>query len=331
MRNRDVKMSITSRFLVAAGLASALTFAPVGLVNDPAFARGHSNTGSASEAEGARPPSAVVDVPGYFDVMSTNSNEPLGMIFVLAIDISGSINSGNNEYATQIEAFADAMRRDDFREAIFAPGGPGSIGVFVVDYATNSKLQIGGVDFRQNDRNRFREFADRIEAIERRGSGGTYHHSALENAEIIFHLARERGWANSDTDMLVNIMTDGTGNADHNRYYTERLAEEFGATVTSMVIRASDRIYPWCRDFLTTPGNTYRGPDGEPVPSGQTREVATEQDTRGEGASRYRDRTYLMMRRQVTSRTAWLDLDMDTGTDFADAGPLTPRGLFIAR
>lgn len=270
------------------------------------------------------PSSKVIPVDSYIDPeLWTGGDEPVGIAWVFGVDISGSINSSTNEYQTQIQALAEAIARDDFRESIFQQAGPGSAAIFVADYDTRSRLQIRGVDFRENDPAKFRMVADMIRNIPRRSSGGTAHDALLENAVVCFDMMPGAAGCRRKH---VNVMTDGTGTANLNRNMQRTLAMRHEAIVSSFVTRVpSPDMYAWCEANLTTPANTYRRENGEFLSRGSTVEVATELQTRGTEIGRYEDEVFLAIRRQILLQTA--SLDMEPRTRFAMATP-QETGIF---
>lgn len=280
--------------------------------------------------------SKVIPVDGYIDPEHwTGGDEPVGIAWVFGVDISGSVNSSTNEYQAELDALADAVSRDDFRESIFQHAGPGSAAIFVVDFDTQSMLTIKGMDFRENDPAKFLILADMIRSIPRRNSGGTSHDAALQNAAVCFDMMP--GGAECKRKH-VNIMTDGTGNSVANKAATKLLAERHGAAVSSLTTRVgSGTIYDWCAENLTTPANTYTGPDGKIVPRGSTVEVATEMETRGSNVGRYQDQVFLAIRKQILLQTAGLQheyMPQQPRTRFANALPqrqpdLSRRGLIL--
>ena len=253
----------------------------------------------------SRSSSSILPVESYIDPqMASGSREPIGMTLVIGFDISGSINSSTNEYTSQLLSIAESIERDDFREAIFAQGGPGSLAIFIVDYDHQSKLQIGGVDFRDNHPAKFRAFADRVRRLERRNSNGSTDQSAaLENAAMCFEAAK-RIWPCERNH--VDIMTDGDGYATRNKVWIKKLAEEHGASVSSMATRTSYNkdMREWCEENLRTPSGLI-GPNGRPVPAGVAVEVATEVQTQQSNISRYSNNVHHALRNHLNLQASY--------------------------
>lgn len=261
--------------------------------------------------------------------LATESTAPVGMAIVFAIDISGSISSPSGEYHSQIEALAEAIASDDFRQSIFMPGGPGSIAISVVDYDDKSKLLIPWVDLRQDDPTKFIQLGIEIQSLERRSNGGTEHSAALENAAINFE---QLPWE-SDRN-AVNIMTDGTSSTYNITKWREALAEEYNATIYALVTEGnySASLNPWAEDYLITPSNTYTGSNGRPLPGGFVHTVATERGTQtlgnSPGTGPFKNEVRKALRRQIILQTA--SLDLDNGIRFASLDELDSYTQFPA-
>lgn len=249
----------------------------------------------------------VIPVESYFHEMASDSTEPVGVAYVFGVDVSGSITSHNNEYQSQLNSLAETIESSDFRQAIFMPGGPGSAAIMVADYGTGSMLTVGWIDLRENDPARFQEVANIIRAIPRRESGVTNHHMFLQNALIGLDFLDQRWGANRK---LVIVKTDGVATNGPSSVvpYRQELAERHGASISTLVTRVRNQdVYTWSRNHLTTPANTFIGPDGRFVPQGITVEVATELETQSADIASYRDRVLLAIRRLTLTQTAELN------------------------
>ncbi|MAE51845.1 MAG: hypothetical protein CMH27_08540 [Micavibrio sp.] len=259
------------------------------------------------------PPTVVPTTTYFHPTLATNSNEDIGMAIVCAIDISGSIEDRTGEYRAQLESLANAIASDDFRESIFYPGGPQSIALCVVDFDHRSELVIPWVDFRDDDRTKFLRFSQEILNIQRRGTGGTEHASAMENAGYCFQNLATR-WKSEHNSL--NILTDGTSSTVKVREWNKILAEHHEATVYALTTKTDyGNLNYWAERALITPPNTYIKKNGRPLSGGFVHEVATERqtqinNTRGNagGMAAYQDEVLLAMRRQVIMQTASLDI-----------------------
>ena len=290
-----------------------------------AQARADTGGGAYNYAAVARPSRVLPHTGSYkHPELATNSNAPVGMAIVCAIDISGSISSPSGEYHSQIQALGEAIASDDFRQSIFMPGGPESVAICVVDYDDRSKLLIPWVDFRNDDPAKFVQLGVEVQSLERRSNGGTEHAAALENASLCFGNLPWESHRNS-----VNVMTDGTSSVTNVQNWRRILAEEFDATIYALVTEGnySATLNPWAEKNLVTPGNTYTKKDGRPLPAGFVHTVATERQTQTLGSSPgtgpFRDQVRLALRRQVILQTASLDIDRGP-TRFAALNPLGP-------
>ncbi|MFP4314521.1 MAG: DUF1194 domain-containing protein [Alphaproteobacteria bacterium] len=256
------------------------------------------------------PPKVPYKHPKY----ATSSREDVGLAMVCAIDISGSISSPTGEYRTQIEVLGEAIASDDIRQAVFMPGGPGSLALCVIDYSDRSELKIPWVDFREDDPAKFRLLGDEISKIQRRTTGGTTHEAALQNAALCFENLAP--WQADNKS--VNIMTDGTSSGPGLLSWRRTLAERYGATIYALVTESnnSSTLNPWARNNLITPPNTYTSSRGRPLPAGFVHTVATEQQTQtsnnnnnATGTAAYQGQVRLAIRRQIILQTAGLHID----------------------
>lgn len=287
------------KFLLQAGAAGLLT-----ALGNNVFAQSTSN-----DANPYGPRSKVIPPNTYtHPELYSGSTANVGLAVVCAIDISGSVSSQTGEYQAQLQSLANAIASDDFRESIFYPGGPESIALCVVDFDTNSKLQIPWVDFRENDRFKFLKFAEEVLSIKRRSNGGTDQSAALENAAYCYENMPFKA-----ENKAVNVMTDGTGQNIMTRQWNKVLAKEYEATVYALTTNTgSPALNRWADNYLITPSNTYIKRDGRPLSGGFVHEVATEQQTQsnkaGAGMAAYNDEVLLAFRRQIILQTASLDI-----------------------
>lgn len=238
--------------------------------------------------------------------LATDSTEPVGIIFGFGLDISMSIEA--EEYQAQLDALANTIERPDFRESIFAIGGPGSAAIFVGDFSYSSTIVLPAIDFRENDPEKFQQVADLIRALPRGKKGGTNTYSFLKNAARMFETLP---WESNNTHTIV--VTDGAGTQEEKIHdYVELLARKYQSSVSAFVTRTKDSSdnYDWALEHLTTPADTYRLPNGDFLQGGITKEIATEVETQGSNIARYQDMFFLATRQLITMQSASLNLDI---------------------
>lgn len=233
--------------------------------------------------------------------LATNSEQSVGIVIGFGIDVSSSIDA--DEFTAQLEALADTIARPDFRESIFAVGGPGSAAIFIGDFGVHSQIMLPAIDFRENNPEKFTEVANIIRNLPRRAEEqDTRHYIFLENAIQMLETLKSH-WP-SDNQHIA-IFTDGSGYAPKNSNFQEILATQYGASISSFVTSTgSSSNYDWALKHMTTPSGQYQGPNGQNVPGGITEEIATESDTQGGNIARYRDRMFMAVRRLITTQTA---------------------------
>jgi hypothetical protein len=303
---------LSTAMLFGSPIANSDEYSPFGAafaqsVDAESFIQAYWGRDDYYDAQYQSPVAGVIPVESYFHEMASNSTEPVGVAYVFGIDVSGSISSFNNEYQSQLNSLAETIESSDFRQAIFMPGGPGSAAIMVADYGTGSMLTVGWIDLRENDPERFQQVANIIRSIPRRESGVTNHHFLLQNAIIGLDFLDQRWGA---TRKLVIVKTDGTGTPPSVAPHRRTLAERHGASISTLVTTVpNEYVYGWTRQHLTTPANTFIGPNGQYVPPGITVEVATELQTQGTDIASYRDRVLLAIRRLTLTQTAQLEID----------------------
>lgn len=286
------------------GTGAGLVSAVAGSAFNTASAQG---VGDRHPPGAYRPTTRIIPTPSYVHPMATGRTDEIGLAIVCAIDISGSVSSDTGEYRSQIDTLAAAIASDDFREAVMM--GPKSIALCVVDYDSFSKLMVPWVDFRDNDPERFRTFAQMVRTIPRRSSGSTEQDAALENAALCFS---SMPWTAKNKS--VNVLTDGTGTDAPTRRWRDILAREHEATIYALTTNTgSPYLNTWCQNNLVTPPNTYTRRDGRPLSGGFVHEVATERQTQtntlnATGFNNYSDQVLLALRRQIIMQSASLDI-----------------------
>lgn len=266
-------MTTRRQFLGNLGAGFAATAGGVLL---PQSARAQWGDGSAPSRY--MPFSKVVRAESYLHPDATLNTDPVGFLVMIGLDESGSINSANGEYAAQKEAAAAAIEHPDFRDTIFSSPDENlrSVAICVMSYDESSYLNIGWMDFREHDADRFRSFANNIRNIERHSTGG-----GTEHAPLLAHAAiamRECPWEYRRG--ILNVATDGTSTKRNElRTLRELLAIDYKTTVNSLITETNAFSFTnssFARDHLRTQPNPY-------VPEGFTEIVAIESDTRTGG------------------------------------------------
>lgn len=252
-------------------------------------------------------PSLVITPASFVHPLWSGRTDEVGMAMVCAIDVSSSVSSDNGEYRGQLETLAAAIASDDFRESVFM--STKSLALCLIDFDNRSKIMIPWVDFREDSPDKFLQFANMILAQDRRSSGSTDQHAALENAAQCFTNMPFKA-----RDKSVNIMTDGTGSTSQTPPWRDLLAREYEATIYALTTNTgSSHLNKWCEDNLITPSNTFMRKDGRPLSGGFVHEVATERQTQintnSSGIPHYKDQVLLALRRQVIMQTASLDIN----------------------
>ena len=215
-----------------------------------------------------------------------DNSETVGARLVFLFDSSGSID--NTEYQVQLDAMADALGSQDFRDAIFFDSGPGSVAICFADYGSSAAVRIDWVEIRKGDDKKLKELADRVANLERRESGSTSHAAG-------FNLAAERfkncPWP-SDRN-IVNITTDGKTNQDRDILPQSRdnLIRNYKATINALVtiVYGEEDLDVWSGEHLTTPTGFYKN-DKDILEPGFYKIVADQVSERNNGGiSKHKD------------------------------------------
>lgn len=274
-----------------------------------------------------RPEVVLLREEAIHKTLASKSKEAVGLRLVCLFDVSGSIDT--EEYKVQLEAMASAIGSDDFRDAIFFPGGPQSIAICVADFGSNSAMRVPWVDVRKGGEVKLKALSDEIRKLERREYGSTEQSLALELALLAL---RQCPWPGRRT--VVDMITDGRdssyGYVDSQgalRDIRVKLAREEGATINALVTldHGESDIDRWAAENLVTqPGATKA--DGSYVDPGFVKIVATQQSTKSPGAIvEYKNAMALAFRRKLILEVAQMDLDrlrMVARAGMTQGGPL---------
>lgn len=201
------------RWAFASAVAASMAFAPVPSIADESTADRSYNTIETLSRDYAHP------------TLASNSTEPVAIQLGLAMDTSGSMS--NEEYALQLRATAHALNSRVVRSVIKSRG---SVGLFVVDFGSSSRVRIPWVDIRAEDINDYPNqnmgyrsyygeeirlsaqpdvldrFVQEILALPRLESGSTRIWTAMQQSQLMFENAP---WMPTEGRVL-DIFGDGT-------------------------------------------------------------------------------------------------------------------------
>lgn len=263
--------------------------------------------------------------------LASSSREEVGVRLVSMFDVSGSIDKA--EYEVQIDAMADTIASDDFRDAIFFQGGPQSIAICFADFGTYSDLRIPWVDIRKGDEAKIKLLAEEVRNLKtkRRESGSTHQVTALNYSDLCLTNCPWQA-KRSVVDLLTDGQNNGGGGEVELRLARDLLAEN-GATVNALVTVSDnangDGLEAWARTNLATPPGSKRA-DGTPLDAGFVKVVAYESTEESRSAIvEYNQAMELAFRRKLILEVAGVELEelrqYSTGNGFpVPAGNVTP-------
>lgn len=314
-RNRDGKHMNRRTFLKAA-LGGAAQLGVTGLyAQEAATPAARANQFEIPIHEGQNPSAFI------HPSLASSSREKVGLRLINIFD--NSISMDAVEFKIQLEAMADAVGSQDFRDAVFFPGGPQSIAICFADLGNNSfrqrhiMLRVPWMDIRRGENYKFDLLASSILSINRT-TGPTYLARSLEMASILLNHCPWQGERN-----VVDLITDGTErewlfqgdfvNQGKVAEQVDNLARRHEATVNAL-ITPGDRYAPRIEDFapeyyVTKPG--YTRSDGSPLAAGFVKVVSYALDG-GLGAQslvQYDAAMRMAFRRKLILETAQISLN----------------------
>lgn len=232
--------------------------------------------------------------------LASYNPEEVGARIVLSFDCSGSIDY--HEFRTQLDVIASALESDDIYDAIFSPGGAGSVAICLADFGSTAALRVPWVDIRKGDQYKLHRLAREIRALLRREDGSTSHVRALDNAMECLDNCPWQGKRS-----IVDVITDGQNNHGGTNAQVienvDKLAREYNTTVNTLltVTSNSEDHMKWFWDHLVTKDQYY----SETLDPGFVKAVATQVSARTPGAIvEYKDAMRLALRRQLILETA---------------------------
>ena len=283
-------------------IAKALAVASLAAVFAPAAAQSQGYPGYDDYYQ----QSAVQLADYVHPTLASSSTEDVGTRIILYFDISGSIDEA--EYQYQLDAMAAAIESDEFRHAVFARGGPGSVAIAVADYDTNAGLRIGWVDIRdeQRDDYKFSALADEIRELPRRSSGMTSQANALLHSATILDNCP---WEANKT--VIDILADGSENVNAGMLETARqmLTDDYEATINALVTitRQEPNLREWAMEELRTEAGHIRD-DGRMLDPGFVKVVATQETSTG-GLLEYNRAMEMAFRRKLILEVSGMTLE----------------------
>jgi hypothetical protein len=237
--------------------------------------------------------------------LASKSTEEVGVRLVLLFDTSGSID--DIEYQVQLDAMADAIESEDFKNAVFYRGGPQTIAICVANFDDRVFLNIPWVDIREDEDYKFKALAKEIRSLDRKSSGLTHQARAFNAAATYL---TNSPWEGKRS--VVDIITDGRHNGGGNlQAARENLAKNHDATINALITLDTyeTRFEEWAQKNLVTQPIHFKE-DGSALDPGFVRVVATQQSTRDVGAiKKYKDAMNLAFRRKIFLEVAGIDLE----------------------
>jgi hypothetical protein len=189
-------------------------------------------------------------------MITNRGGEEVGARLLCVFDASSSVSDA--EYAVQLRATASAIRSQDFRDAIFFAGGPGSLSIAFMSFGSSCDIEIPWVDIREGDDAKLLRLADEVEGLGRRESGMTHHVKALFYAALCMQYCPWQG-----TRSIVDFMTDGKDNDNLQpreeliRGAVRQLGIDHRATVNALITvdpsSADADLEAWTNENIITP------------------------------------------------------------------------------
>jgi hypothetical protein len=218
-------------------------------------------------------------------ITDRTGGQEIGARLLCVFDASSSVTDA--EYAVQLRATASAIRSQDFRDAIFFAGGPGSLSIAFMSFGSMCDIEIPWVDIREGDDDKLALLADEVESLGRRESGVTHQIKALFYAALCMNYCPWQGRRS-----IVDFMTDGKDNDNLTprealiQGAVRQLGVDHRATVNALITvdpaSPDADLEEWTNANLITPPGIVSS-DGQYVTPGFNQVVAFE---RSEESSR---------------------------------------------
>ncbi len=261
------------RAFIAATVAFSLALPLSSTIATAQTATGHPGVASQPVVVEAAPETAPAEIFRH-PTLASESETPVGVQLVLAMDTSGSMS--NEEFEIELQATSQAINSELFRSAIKYKSGEQSVAIAVVDFDSFARLRIAWVDIRGdeiNDRpylpdnpsqssaapDKLDELAQEIRLLPRRGSGGTTISAALELSKQLYIGSP---WAVAEGGKRVlDVFGDGASDYQYLRVKRDELAA-MGVTINGFaIVNEEPTLEAFFSDYLTTV-DYVRSPDG---------------------------------------------------------------------
>jgi len=205
--------------------------------------------------------------------LASDSQEPVGVQLVLALDSSESMEP--KEFEISLRATADALNSEQVRNAIKYKSGENSVALAVISFDVFAMLRVPWVDIRGDEindkpfdtenlekssfsRDKLDRLADEIRALPRISSGGTSIDQALA---LGFSQFQKCAWPAIERKVL-NVFGDGNSDTGKIQIQKKKL-EQIGVTINGLAIVNEDPdLDQFYQTYLVTSGDTDKSGDG---------------------------------------------------------------------
>jgi hypothetical protein len=246
--------------------------------------------------------------------LASSNREPVGLRLVCLFD--NSVSMDEVEFEIQSKAMAEAVGSEDFRDAIFYPGGPQSIAICFADL--NQKLWVPWMDVRKGDDHKLPRLAEEILKVTLRPIGPTYLGRAIKHSGVLLENCPWKGKRN-----VVDLITDGTerewlhlgepANNEMTASIVHELAVKHEATVNALITtgdRWAPNIVEWTpKYYVTQPG--YTKADGTALDAGFVKIVSAGIDDTNtkESLIRFEGAMQMAFRRKLVLEVGLVELE----------------------
>jgi hypothetical protein len=220
------------------------------------------------------------------------------------------------EFEVQSRAMADAVGSEDFRDAIFYPGGPQSLAICFADL--NNKLCVPWFDIRKGDDHKLPKLAEEILQFSLTPIGPTYLGRAYRHAGILLENCPWKARRN-----VVDMITDGIerewlglgepANNEMTAKIVHELAVKHEATVNALITTGdkwAPNIVEWTpKYYVTQPG--YVRADGTALDAGFVKIVSAGIDDKNtkESLIRFEGAMRMAFRRKLVLEVGMVELE----------------------